>query len=395
MKARFSFAEKANRLGVIMGNREPVQSRGVSRAGGLFTRRRVVAAACLLALAATGLLSVYLLRLGPSANPRLGGIDAAHAVPDEQNAARDYAQLALNDTGAFLDPQLLAQNVQAATLAQPWRSVDFPEAAKWVQERQAIIDALLQAGRKPKCWFPLADGYRQSGGRFQVGYYGTLLLLRAANNDLAEGRTEAGMEKLLCVLQMMEHYRSQMDLRDRYAGMSFASEGLKRLNRLLVTEKVPQEWLARLEAALPPVRDVRDRELRQLQEIEGLRVRKYLPFRQRLLHVFTAGMSSGQMRHINSAHLAEFRAARILLALRRHKDRTGAWPATLAEIEGQIPPEALIDPLTKKPFVYRPTGDSLILYNVGPNGIDESGTSGDDYRFWPLPQRWAGSVAYP
>lgn len=254
-----------------MGNREPVQSRGVSRAGGLITRRRVVAAAYLLTLVAIGLLSVYLLRLGPSANSWLGAIDAAHAVPEEQNAARDYALLASNDTGTFLDPQLLAQNVRTATLEKPWRSADFPEAATWVRERQAIIDTLLQAARKPKCWFPLADGYRRSGGRFHVGYYGTLLLLRAVNNDLAEGRTEAGMEKLLCVLQMAEHFRSQMDLRDRYTGMSVASEGLKRLNRLLVTEEVPQEWLARFEAALPPVRDVRDKELRQLQEIEELR----------------------------------------------------------------------------------------------------------------------------
>ena len=391
---RFSFREKANGLGVIMGNREPVQSRGVSRVRGLFTRRRVVAAACLLALVATGLLSLYLLRLGPSANPRLGAIDAAHAVPEEQNAARDYALLASSDMGTFLDPQLLAQNVRTATLEKPWRSADFPEAATWVRERQAIIDTLLQAGRKPKCWFPLADGYRRSGGRFHVGYYGTLLLLRAANNDLAEGRTEAGMEKLLCVLQMAEHFRSQMDLRDRYTGMSFASEGLKRLNRLLVTEEVPQEWLARFEAALPPVRDVGDKELRQLQEIEELRVRTYVPFRQRLLRVFTAGSSARYMRQTTAAHLAEFRAARILLALRRHKERTGAWPATLAQIEGQIPPEALIDPLTRKPFVYRPAGDSLILYNVGPNRIDEGGESGDDYRFWPPSNRWAGSVKY-
>ncbi|MBN1506283.1 MAG: hypothetical protein JW955_05530 [Sedimentisphaerales bacterium] len=53
-----------------------------------------------------------------------------------------------------------------------------------------------------------------------------------------------------------------------------------------------------------------------------------------------------------------------------------------------------MDPLTKQPFAYRPTGDSIILYNVGPNGIDEGGTSGDDYHFWPPSARWAGSVKY-
>ncbi len=100
------------------------------------------------------------------------------------------------------------------------------------------------------------------------------------------------------------------------------------------------------------------------------------------------------MKWIESTHLSEFRAGRILLALHRHKDKTGAWPATLAEIEGQIPPEVLIDPLTKKPYIYRRTSDNLILYNVGPNGIDEGGTSGDDYHFWPPSDRWPGSAKY-
>jgi hypothetical protein len=77
----------------------------------------------------------------------------------------------------------------------------------------------------------------------------------------------------------------------------------------------------------------------------------------------------------------------LLLALRRHKNEASTWPGNLREIESGVSPEALIDPLTKKPFMYRSTGDSLILYDVGPNGIDEGGESGDDYRFWPSSQR--------
>ncbi len=146
-----------------MGTREPVQSRGVSRAGGRFTRRRVVVAACLLALVAIGLLSWHLLRPGRSAGSRLQALDAAHVVPEEENAARDYTLLVSNGTGAFLDPQSLTQNVQTAALAQPWRSADFPEAAKWIEERQAVVDTLLQIGRKPQCWFPLSESDSQRG----------------------------------------------------------------------------------------------------------------------------------------------------------------------------------------------------------------------------------------
>jgi len=375
-----------------MASLEPVQSKGVSRISRLVTRQRLIVAACLIVLAAIVLLSLHYLRPGPSADAQLQAIDAAHALPDEQNAGKDYTLLVLNGAGAFLDPQLLVQNFQA--LAQPWRSADLPEAAKWIEERRAIIDALLQGGRKPKCWFPLSESDGQSEKRLQVAWNGTLLLLQAANNDFAEGRAEAGMEKLLCVFQMAEHFRSQMNLSDHQIGLSIASEGLKYLNRLLVTQDCPQEWLAKFEAALPPSRDITEKERDQLHEIQRLILRKSLPFHERILSTFAVSMSFRQMKQTYSAYLSEARAARILLALRRHKDQTGAWPATLVEIQGQIPPEALIDPLTRKPFVYSATGDSLVLYNVGPNGIDEGGLLGDDYHFWPPGERWAGSVKY-
>lgn len=105
----------------------------------------------------------------------------------------------------------------------------------------------------------------------------------------------------------------------------------------------------------------------------------------------SAGRSRGS-RHFGRRRLL---IAACLLALRRHYDKTGAWPATLTEIEGEIPSEVLIDPLTKKPFLYRPTDEErFFLHNVGPDGIDEGGDSGDDYHFWPPSSRWASSVKY-
>ncbi len=84
-------------------------------------RRRWIVLACLVAAAGLAFVLAYWLHQRPSADEQLRAIDAAHAVPEEQNAARDYMLLVLNGTGAFLDPQLLAQKVQAATLTQTWR----------------------------------------------------------------------------------------------------------------------------------------------------------------------------------------------------------------------------------------------------------------------------------
>jgi hypothetical protein len=45
-------------------------------------------------------------------------------------------------------------------------------------------------------------------------------------------------------------------------------------------------------------------------------------------------------------------------------------------------------------LAYCPTGHNFILYNVGPNRVDDSGDSRDDYHFWPPSARWVGSVKY-
>ena len=82
------------------------------------------------------------------------------------------------------------------------------------------------------------------------------------------------------------------------------------------------------------------------------------------------------------------RAMPILIALRRHREKTGAWPETLEQIEPKLTAEALIDPQNDGPFVYeRNDGDSSTFYSRGPNGIDEHGSykrPADDYPSWTL-----------
>lgn len=146
-----------------MMNLEPDQSKGASRVSRLL--RRLVVAACLVALAATALLSLYVFWPWEDVNAQLRAIDAAHALPDEENAGTDYTLLILNGVGALPDLQLPAQNVQTATLAQPWRSTDFPQVDRWIKEHDAVIHAFLQAGRKPKCWFPVYEEFRQQSRR--------------------------------------------------------------------------------------------------------------------------------------------------------------------------------------------------------------------------------------
>jgi hypothetical protein len=256
--------------------------------------------------------------------------------------------------------------------------------ADWIKERQAIIDGLRKASDRSRCWFPLSDGAWYHGKRSQVGYRWAPLLLEAANNDLGEGRTEAALEKVVCVFRMAGHFLSQGNSGDYSLGRGMAVSGLERLGRLVILEGVPPDWLAKLEAVLPSGEDTWDQQWREMEEVTRLYNRKFqrgvLP---RLMGIVFSGRSARDAKTFHLLYLAECRAGRTLLALRRYRDQTGAWPASLAEIEARVSAVTITDPFSGRPFGYRRNGEAFLLYSVGPNRTDEGGKRKDDRIFWP------------
>jgi hypothetical protein len=76
---------------------------------------------------------------------------------------------------------------------------------------------------------------------------------------------------------------------------------------------------------------------------------------------------------------AEFQAlvrvTRIGLRLRQHQAGHGIYPRGLAELAlDGIPPDRQPDPFTGKPLEYRLEGPGFVLYSLGPDGLDNSGT---------------------
>jgi hypothetical protein len=330
----------------------------------LTRRQRSIVVACLAGAAGVVLVLTYWLWQRPSAEEQLRAVDAAHAIPDEENAAQLYRELFQDDTRPSWDPMLLPQAVQAATLVRAWRSAEFPADAQWIEDCRPALDALLLASRKPRCWFPVSEDIRQRGRRSGRAYHGALLLLRAANNDLGEGRVEAGLEKLLGVLRVGEHFRDQFDPSDHQTGITIMVAGLKRLGELVVTGDVPPEWLARFEAALPPVDDMWREDFRREEEMTVLYLRQtQRGVARRLLYQVAHGLGPGTkaVKGYYRGQLTEFRVARILLELRRHRNEAGVWPASLDAIRRRVPPDTLLDPLTHAPFEYESTGSSFRL----------------------------------
>jgi len=93
--------------------------------------------------------------------------------------------------------------------------------------------------------------------------------------------------------------------------------------------------------------------------------------------------------------LCRRRGVRIVSGLWRYHEVNGRWPDNLDEIKTLVPEQALIDPHTEQPFVYRKeAGGQFVLYSKGPNGRDDNGLRGgkaDDYRIWPRRYRPAES----
>jgi hypothetical protein len=62
------------------------------------------------------------------------------------------------------------------------------------------------------------------------------------------------------------------------------------------------------------------------------------------------------------------------IAVLRHKQGKGAYPASLADVK----PVDLKDPSGGKPLIYRPADKGFLLYNMGGNMKNDGGTESKD-----------------
>jgi hypothetical protein len=91
--------------------------------------------------------------------------------------------------------------------------------------------------------------------------------------------------------------------------------------------------------------------------------------------------------------IAQQRGSRLIIALRRYKNKTGHWPERLDDVKPLAPAEIFVDPINGSSFVYKPTEENFTLYSKGKNNIDEDGkeddwdeekTEADDWLIWPV-----------
>lgn len=85
----------------------------------------------------------------------------------------------------------------------------------------------------------------------------------------------------------------------------------------------------------------------------------------------------------------QWRAARIMAVLELDRATRGKYAEKLSQLQG-LTAEDLQDPFSGKPLIYRPQGDSYVLYSTGPDGKDHGGhrpkmflADGGDLMLWP------------
>lgn len=359
-------------------------------------------------LSKTGLLN------SQTVDEQLAAIEAARAIPDSENAVTLYNVL-LQDANAtsLLDtrPGFLDDDSDILTFRQPWSGKDFPELAVWLKEQQHVIDRLLEVSKFDKCRFPIAIG------SVQRAPYGVMrrwarLLNRAANNDIAEGRIDDAIDKWRCLLQMGNHLRQQPLFIEYMVAIAieeiglhltavFLAEGNADESHLRKVETLPlhteDDWTAVLEEILPA------------EELSEQKMKENLGPLDRLRYEFSYGLFGSmkwsdydRIHQMSLRSVATCRGIRILIALRRYRNKNGRWPQTLDSIKNLVPEQILVDPINGGSFAYKLTEENFTLYSKGENNIDEDGirrvtfdtnslewlkTEEDDWLIWPTSSR--------
>jgi hypothetical protein len=327
-----------------------------------------------------------------SVDEKLAAIDAELAIADSENAAV-YCKRFLTDpnNAAILDD---LSGFSPSAYVEPWASSEHPELAAALTRHQAFIQKLSGIFQMQKARFPVYPSQNDDSWQILRDMRRvTFILSWAAANDLAEGRAEAAYGKYRCQVQLARQLEQQPAMLYSLVGIAIEAVAFGNIRKAVMRDDTSTEQLRSLEKILQIPRNqdeadagvaarvnrlIREKERSQMSTVGRLR---QLLFGRRALRE-----QELRQRLIRLRLAATRRAMPILIALRRYKDQTGAWPETLEQIEPKLTDQMLIDPQNGGKFVYKRDGDSIVFYSKGPNGIDEGGSRSrpaDDYPMWP------------
>jgi len=175
----------------------------------------------------------------------LAVLEAKYAIPDEENAAFAYEEIFETLDIDANQPEFFIKS-KPSSKDEPWLSKDHPETAEWLKGHQKTIDTLIEISGMEKCKFSIPVGpesLAQYMKRLPKMRRITFLLVSAANNDIAQGRIDAALEKYLCVIQMANQLYQQPVMIAFMVGFAIEHRALERLNRFVIEGQPSGEQL--------------------------------------------------------------------------------------------------------------------------------------------------------
>ena len=183
-------------------------------------------------------------------------LETEYSIPPEENAAIIYNKLIEtydpNDYYIFdSDP-----NTFYSIFGNPWLSKDYPEIVEGLRRSENTIETLIEISKIKQCRFPLstpANPESQIDRNAPIRHWARLLVM-AVNNDVAEGRPNKAIQKIVANLQMAKHLYQQPTTIDYLVGISIENLTLQHLNRIIVENEGIDSQIHIIGKALPDVK---------------------------------------------------------------------------------------------------------------------------------------------
>ncbi len=174
-----------------------------------------------------------------------------YAVPDEQNAALAYKQIFADVNKTDLDPNV-TQEVEDITMRQPWTAQQYPELAKWLEQKQPFLDKIEKAAQKQGFYLekktddffnPMIDHLRMYR---KVAY----TLVRFFYLNVGQNNIDQAIENATVLKKMSRQIFLQPNLIFSLVGISLDALALNNFKYLLAKEPLDQDHIANVENIL-------------------------------------------------------------------------------------------------------------------------------------------------
>ena len=205
----------------------------------------------------------------------LAALEAKYAIPPEENAATIYNELSDNyDKNAFY-ANLPDDERWRLPMREPWLSKEEPQIAEWLQQNQTTMATLMKASKIEKCQFPISVDTKPNANSKRMKRLARMrnlpyLCISAANNDIAEGRIDEGLQKHITTLQIGKHQCQQLTIIDALVGIAIEALAIEQINRFVVTEDSTAEHLKIIEESLAKMKHDWSADFSRILEYEKL-----------------------------------------------------------------------------------------------------------------------------